>query len=243
MFRLRALRRAWWKHSFLFNPLAARPVQHGGDKARVYLSFEQDFFLPMVLCRQLAEPRKGRWEAGVLLPALMLLVVLAWVNHFTPHQYKHRCWCYQRLLLVCLFVCIKPVTGKPQAWEHPEQSEPSAVVFTNTMSWLKSALSLTHKMPEVLQGNTGTVKERPVLSPAGASTDWDLVVRLPQQKGAVVHECISHCVSEPGAPGSQNQVGWTSLNHRCFIIKLNIFFNRARSPRGDNSNPTVTPVV
>lgn len=40
----------------------------------------------MVLCRQLADPGKGRWEADIPLPALMLLVVLAWVNCFTCHR-------------------------------------------------------------------------------------------------------------------------------------------------------------
>lgn len=120
MFRLRALRRACWKHSFVFNPLAARPVQHGGDKARVYLSFEQElgFFLPIVLCRQLADPGKGRWEAGVPFPALMLLVVSAWVNPFTLHQYKHKCWCYQRLLLVYLSV-LRQWLGTPKH-EHTQ---------------------------------------------------------------------------------------------------------------------------
>lgn len=46
MFTLRALCRACRKRSFLFNPLAARPVQHGGDKGRVCLPFGQDVFPP-----------------------------------------------------------------------------------------------------------------------------------------------------------------------------------------------------
>lgn len=134
MFRLRALRRACRKHSFIFNPLAARPVQLGETKPGCIYPLNRIFFLPVVLCRQLADPRKGRWEAGIPIPALILLVVLAWVNPFTPQT--------QILMLskanaFCLFVCVKAVTGNPQAGEHPEQRavpEQSAVVFINTMS-------------------------------------------------------------------------------------------------------------
>lgn len=152
------------KNTHFFLTLWLQDLYSTGDaKPGCIYPLNRTFFLPVVLCRQLADPRKGRWEADVPLPALMLLVVLAWVNCFTCHQYKHRCWCYQRLPLVCLFVCIKPVTGNPQAWEHPEHRAapgPTAFVFTlwHHMSRLKSAPSLTHKMPETLQGNMGTAK-------------------------------------------------------------------------------------
>lgn len=233
MFRLRALRRACQKHSFLFNPLAARPVKHRGDKARVYLCFEQDFFLPMVLCRQLAEPRKGRREGGILLPALMLLVVLAWVNRFTPHQYKHWCWRYQRLL-VHLFVWESPSVSSPRAecsCSHPYGVTTQICPIPHTQDAWSAPRKYRHS-------------ERNACSETSRGKhSLGLVIRLPQQKGAVAQGvsgqlrpqpvCTSHRVSEPGAPGLQNQVGWTSLSHRCFIIKLNILFNRARfSQRG-----------
>lgn len=47
MFRLRALRRACQMHSFLFNPLAARPVQYGRGKAGCIYPIEQQFFSPL----------------------------------------------------------------------------------------------------------------------------------------------------------------------------------------------------
>lgn len=183
MFRLRALRRACRKHSFVFNPLAARLVQHGGDKARVYFSFEQDFFfLPIVPCRQLADPGKGRWEAGIP------LVCVSLGESFHPPSVQT-----QMLMLskaaTCLFVCIKAVTGNPQAWAHPEQStvpEPSAVVFTNTMSHVLTQICpILHTQEVWSASRKWRHSERPVLSPAGASTDWGLVVRPPHWKGAV----------------------------------------------------------
>lgn len=64
--------------------------------------------------------------------------------------------------------------------------------------------------------------ERPVLSPAGASTDWGLVVRPPQQKAAVALEvsvpqpvCTSHHVSELGGTRTMN------------ILKSQVFYNKA----------------
>lgn len=183
----------------------------------------------------------------------MLLVVLAWVNRFTRHQYKHRCWCYQRLLLVCLFVCIKPVTGNSQAWEHPEQRavpEPTAVVFTNMISHVATQICPSpHTQDAWSSPRKYRHRERPVLSPGGASTDWGLVVRPPQQKGAVAlgvsdWAAAPHTVCQNHrAPGPQNQHGWTSSNHRWFIIRLKIFLIELDSPRGNNSNPTLTSVV
>lgn len=79
-------------------------------------------------------PREGRWGEASCPQLWCSFVLLAWVNRFACHQCKHRCRWYQWLLLVCLFICIKPVTRKPQqAWEHPDQRavrEPTAIVLS-----------------------------------------------------------------------------------------------------------------
>lgn len=89
----------------------------------------------------------------------------------------------------CLFVCIKAVTGNSQAWAHTEQRtvpEPSAVVVPNTTSNVMTQICpIPHTQDAWSAPRKYRHSERPVLSPAGASTAWGLLVRPPQQKGAV----------------------------------------------------------
>lgn len=153
MFRLRALRRACWKHSFLFNPLAARPVQHGGDKARVHLCFEQDFFPPHGAAQAAGWSQERQVGGRRPAPSSDAAGCVSLGESFhPPHQYKHRCWCYQRLLLVCLFSVLSQWLGTPKH-ENTQSRVSQVQLYSPTDSNLPPFL--THKMPEVLQGNKG----------------------------------------------------------------------------------------
>lgn len=174
-------------------------------------------------------------------------VVLAWVNRFTRHQYKHRCWCYQWLLLVCLFICIKPVTRNlPKAWEHPDQRavrEPAAVVFSNTTS---HAMTRICPIPRTLTRRrvarawqdawsplrTHRHSEMSVLKPAKASTDWGTVALgcLFGQLHLLHAACTVHQNrGVRGAGPAKHEIRLDEHPYRrCFIIKPKPFCNRAR---------------
>lgn len=126
-------------HSFLFNPLAARPLQQGRRKVKVVfipLNRPVLFLLEKRRGRETADPRKGRGEASVLLPALLLLCCVSLGESFNSQSVQT-----QMLMLsvadVCLFIH-KPVTRNlSQAGEHPDQGaarEPTAVAFSSRTS-------------------------------------------------------------------------------------------------------------
>lgn len=219
MFRLWALHRACRMHSFLFSPLAARPVHHGRG---CHLSRWTGLFSPS-WChagRRLIPGKAGGRQASCS-QLWRCFVVLAWVNRFTHHQYKHRCWCYQWLLLVCLFICIKLVTRNPlETWEHPDQRavrEPAAIVFSNmtlhAVTWIcPIPRMLTQwRVARAWQDAWSALRpcghsERSVLNSAEPSADWGLVTRPPQPsvRGTVALGCpvwaaappaCVHCVS------------------------------------------------
>lgn len=258
MFRLWELHRACQMHSFLFNPLAARPVQYGRGTAMAYLlSWTEHSSLSSYAGSSWCPGKAGGREASC--PQLWRsFILLAWVNRFAHHQCKHRCWCYQWLLLVCLFICIKPVTRKPQqAWEHSDQrvvQEPTAIVLTEFAAEHFSIACRDMNLPHPLHAHTVTSSaalewylatlrlhthnETPVLKPTEAWAD----------SGPAAQPVLHSCKGLRGAPLRQVWAphtahqnvgqGAESVEHqirlydhpyqRCFIIKPKPFCNTTR---------------
>lgn len=114
------------------------PYSTGEAKPGCIYPVEQDSF-------PLSDPRKAGGRPASHSHLWHCFVVLARVKRFTRHQYKHRCWCYQRLLLVCLFICIKLASRNPPSTTAPEQSQLQwCSPIGYHMLWHESALSLTH---------------------------------------------------------------------------------------------------